>query len=202
MPPGSARRAISSPTQLGAPSPKLAELGPARGGASREVIVAVGPAFGTALTRTIGELDARRVLAAILTGVAERRADRAHRSRSTTARIARRSAMPARSSAARASRIGIQSRGTTMIQKRGLARLQQPGAVPAIAQPDARNLSRDRPQRRALCQGRSHDAGAGAGGQLGAAAADRQDHAAAPPRNRRDQRSPAGRAGFDWEPDV
>ena len=50
-PPGSARRAISSPTQIGAPSPKLAELGPARAGARREVIVAVGPAFGTALTR-------------------------------------------------------------------------------------------------------------------------------------------------------
>src|SRR5260221_11826001 len=42
--------------QLGAPVAALAELGPARPGSSNEVVVAVGPAFGTALTSTIGKL--------------------------------------------------------------------------------------------------------------------------------------------------
>jgi propanediol dehydratase medium subunit len=39
-------------------------------GTMPEVIVAVGPAFGTAMTRTIGGLEHADVLKAILTGVA------------------------------------------------------------------------------------------------------------------------------------
>ena len=55
---------------LGEPLTKLVELGPAARGTQAEVVIAVGPAFGTVLTRTIGGLDHADVLAAILTGVA------------------------------------------------------------------------------------------------------------------------------------
>jgi propanediol dehydratase large subunit len=108
--------------QLGTPSPKLAELGPARGGNSREVIVAVGPAFGRVLVKTIGELDHEAVLAAILTGVAEEgltaRIVRINHS-SDCAEIGRVGAELSGSGIG----IGVQSRGTTIIHQRGLARL-------------------------------------------------------------------------------
>ncbi len=108
--------------QIGSPSKRLAELGPARAGSQREVLLAVGPAFGRELTRTIGGLEHEDVLAAILTGVAEE---------GLTARILRIShssdcaeigyvgAQLSGSGIA----IGLQSRGTTIIHKRGLARL-------------------------------------------------------------------------------
>ena len=54
-----------SPEELSA---KLGELGPAKVGTQPEVVVAVGPAFGTGLTKTIGGLAHEDVLAAILTG--------------------------------------------------------------------------------------------------------------------------------------
>jgi propanediol dehydratase large subunit len=108
--------------QLGDPSPKLVELGPARAGSATEVIVAVGPAFGRALTKTIGELEHEAVLAAILTGVAEEgltaRILRVNHS-SDCAEIGHVGAQFSGSGIA----IGIQSRGTTIIHKRGLARL-------------------------------------------------------------------------------
>lgn len=108
--------------QLGSPSPRLAELGPARAGNSREVIVAVGPAFGRVLTKTIGELDHEAVLAAILTGVAEQgltaRIVRVNHS-SDCAEIGRIGAQLSGSGIG----VGLQSRGTTIIHKRGLARL-------------------------------------------------------------------------------
>jgi len=108
--------------QLGAPSPRLAELGPARAGTGREVIVAVGPAFGRVLTKTIGELDHEAVLAAILTGVAEEgltaRIVRVNHS-SDCAEIGRVGAELSGSGIG----VGLQSRGTTIIHKRGLARL-------------------------------------------------------------------------------
>jgi propanediol dehydratase large subunit len=108
--------------RIGTPLTNLAPLGPARPGTQREVIVTVGPAFGTALTQTIGGLKHADVLAAILTGVA---------SEGLTARIVKvcRSSDLAAISHAGAElsgsgiAIGLQSRGTTMIQKRGLARL-------------------------------------------------------------------------------
>ncbi|MBX0329807.1 propanediol/glycerol family dehydratase large subunit [Oscillochloris sp. ZM17-4] len=108
--------------QLGEPSGKLVELGPARAGTQTEVILAVGPAFGRALTKTIGELEHEEVLAAILTGVAEE---------GLTARILRVSHssdcaeighVGAQLSGSGIS-VGLQSRGTTVIHKRGLARL-------------------------------------------------------------------------------
>jgi propanediol dehydratase large subunit len=108
--------------RIGTPLASLAALGSARPGTQREVIVAVGPAFGVALTQTIGGLKHADVLAAILTGVARE---------GLTARIVRvcRSSDLAAISHAGAElsgsgiAIGLQSRGTTMIQQRGLARL-------------------------------------------------------------------------------
>lgn len=108
--------------QLGAPLPQLAELGPARAGTGREVIVAVGPAFGRVLTKTIGALPHADVLAAILTGVAEEgltaRIVRVNHS-SDCAEIGRVGAELSGSGIG----VGLQSRGTTIIHKRGLARL-------------------------------------------------------------------------------
>jgi hypothetical protein len=108
--------------RIGAPLAQLAELGLARRGSDREVIVAVGPAFGTALTQTIGGLPHEHVLAAILTGVAREgltaRIVRVYRS-SDLAALSHAGAELSGSGIA----IGLQSRGTTMIQRRGLARL-------------------------------------------------------------------------------
>ncbi len=106
----------------GPPSPKLVEIGPARASTRTEVIVAVGPGFNTALTRTIGGLEHEAVLAAILSGVADEgltaRVIKVYRS-SDLAAIGYAGAEISGSGIA----IGLQSRGTTVIHKRGLARL-------------------------------------------------------------------------------
>lgn len=108
--------------QLGAPVASLAEIGLARPGSANEVVVAVGPAFGTALTSTIGNLAHADVLAAILTGVASEgltaRVIKIYHS-SDCAAIGYAGAQLSGSGIA----IGMQSRGTTVIQKRGLPRL-------------------------------------------------------------------------------
>lgn len=108
--------------RIGTPSKKLAELGPARHGTQTEVILAVGPAFGRELTRTIGGLEHEEVLAAILTGVAEEgltaRVVRVAHS-SDCAEIGHAGAQLSGSGIS----VGLQSRGTTIIHKRGLARL-------------------------------------------------------------------------------
>jgi propanediol dehydratase large subunit len=108
--------------QIGEPCPHLAELGPAGARDEREVIVAVGPAFGTALTRTINGLEHEEVLAAILTGIASQglvgRVVKVYRT-SDCAAIGQIGADLSGSGIA----IGLQSRGTTVIHKRGLARL-------------------------------------------------------------------------------
>jgi len=108
--------------RIGSPLVQLAELGLARRGSEREVIVAVGPAFGVALTQTIGGLPHQDVLAAILTGVAREgltaRIVKVYQS-SDLAAIGHAGAELSGSGIA----IGLQSRGTTMIQKQGLARL-------------------------------------------------------------------------------
>ena len=86
------------------------------------MVLAVGPGFGTALTRTIGSLEHEDVLKAILTGVA---------SEGLVARIIKvyHSAdcaaighVGARLSGSGIG-IGLQSRGTAVIQKQGLAPL-------------------------------------------------------------------------------
>jgi hypothetical protein len=52
--------------------PIVGELGPARvGDDSREVVVAVGPAFAEAIRRTIGDLDHRDVLDSVCDGIRE-----------------------------------------------------------------------------------------------------------------------------------
>ncbi len=108
--------------QVGTPLQKLVEVGPAKQGTREEVIVAVGPAFGTELTRTINGLDHEAVLVAILTGVAKE---------GLIARIVK---VKHTSDCAAIGQvgsdlsgsgigIGLQSRGTTVIHKKGLARL-------------------------------------------------------------------------------
>ncbi len=108
--------------QIGEPSKRLVEVGQAKRGTKQEVIVAVGPAFGKELTKTIGGLDHEAVLRAILTGVAKE---------GLVARIVKVkhtsdcAAIGAIGSDLSGSGIGIglQSRGTAVIHQRGLARL-------------------------------------------------------------------------------
>jgi propanediol dehydratase medium subunit len=120
-------RQAQSPREFVAPhagpaSPKLVEIGPARASTRPEIVVAVGPGFNRALTRTIGGLEHEAVLAAILSGVADEgltaRIVKVYRS-SDLAAIGYAGAEVSGSGIA----IGLQSRGTTVIHKRGLARL-------------------------------------------------------------------------------
>ncbi|MEZ4860780.1 MAG: propanediol/glycerol family dehydratase large subunit [Caldilineaceae bacterium] len=108
--------------QVGTPTPKLVHMGPAKEGTRNEVIVAVGPAFNAELTRTIGGLEHEAVLEAILTGVAEEgmiaRIVKVHHT-SDCAAIGQIGAELSGSGIG----IGLQSRGTTVIHKKGLARL-------------------------------------------------------------------------------
>jgi len=108
--------------QIGTPLEKLVEVGPAKPGTRQEVIVAVGPAFGKEMTRTIGGLEHEDVLSAILTGVAKEgltaRIVKVKHS-SDCAAIGHTGSDLSGSGIA----IGIQSRGTTVIHKKGLARL-------------------------------------------------------------------------------
>lgn len=108
--------------QIGEPSSKLVEIGPAVRGEQQEVVIAVGPAFGKAMTRTIGGLEHEDVLAAMLTGIASEglvaRIVKVYHS-SDCAAIGHVGARLSGTGIA----IGIQSRGTTVIQKRGLAPL-------------------------------------------------------------------------------
>jgi propanediol dehydratase large subunit len=121
IPQAQSPRAFVAP-HTGAPSPRLAEIGDARPGVRPEVIVAVGPGWNTALTRTIGGLSHEDVLAAILSGVAAEgltaRIVKVYAS-SDCAAIGHAGARLSGSGVA----IGIQSRGTTVIHRRDLARL-------------------------------------------------------------------------------
>jgi hypothetical protein len=108
--------------QMGEPVGRLAEIGAAVPGTQPEVIVAVGPAFGTALTRTINGLEHEDVLEAILTGIASEgmiaRIVKVYHT-SDCAAIGYVGARLSGSGIA----IGIQSRGTTVIHKKTLAPL-------------------------------------------------------------------------------
>lgn len=108
--------------QIGTPLETLVELGQAGRGTQPEVIVAVGPAFGKALTRTIGGLEHADVLKAILTGIASEglvaRIVKVYHT-SDCAQIGWVGSRLSGSGIA----IGLQSRGTAVIHKRGLARL-------------------------------------------------------------------------------
>ena len=108
--------------QIGEPLQNLVEVGQAVKGTQPEVVLAVGPGFGTALTRTIGGLEHDDVLQAILTGVASQglvaRIIKVYHS-SDCAAIGHVGAHLSGSGIG----IGLQSRGTAVIQKRGLAPL-------------------------------------------------------------------------------
>lgn len=107
---------------IGRPSTRLAEIAPAVRGTQTEVVLAVGPAFGTALTRTIGKLEHEAVLEAILTGIAKEgliaRIVKVYHT-SDCAAIGHVAAHLSGSGIG----IGLQSRGTTVIQKKGFAPL-------------------------------------------------------------------------------
>ncbi len=108
--------------RTGTPSGRLAEIGQAMPGTQPEVVVGVGPAFATALTKTIGGLEHEAVLEAILTGIAKEgliaRLVKVYHS-SDCAAIGHVAARLSGSGIG----IGLQSRGTTVIQKKGLAPL-------------------------------------------------------------------------------
>lgn len=104
------------------PSKRLTELGPAAKGGTREVVVAVGPAFGRELTETINGLPHEQVLERILAGIAEEglsaRLVKVHHS-ADCAFIGYAGAQLSGSGVS----IGLQSRGTTVIHQADLAPL-------------------------------------------------------------------------------
>jgi hypothetical protein len=104
------------------PARRLTELGPAAKGTTCEVVLAVGPAFGRALTETIGGIPHEQVLEQILTGIAEEglsaRIVKVHHS-ADCAFIGYAGAQLSGSGVA----IGLQSRGTTVIHRADLAPL-------------------------------------------------------------------------------
>jgi propanediol dehydratase large subunit len=108
--------------QIGTPLETLAEMGPAKPGTRQEVIVAVGPAFGKEMTRTINGLEHEAVLMAILTGVAKEGLVARIVKVKHTSDCAAIGAVASELSGSGIG-IGIQSRGTTVIHKKGLARL-------------------------------------------------------------------------------
>jgi len=101
----------------------LEEIGPARRGDQPEVVVAVGPAFGVEIDQSIGRLDHRDVLSAMLQGVqgegVPARVVRVHHT-SDCAFIGHAGAQLSGSGVA----IGVQSKGTTVIHQRDLAPLE------------------------------------------------------------------------------
>jgi propanediol dehydratase large subunit len=134
--------------QVGTPLAVLGEIGPAKAGSQPEVVVAVGPAFGTALTKTIGGLAHEEVLAAILTGVASEgligRVVKVYQS-SDLGAIGQDGAQLSGSGVA----VGIQSRGTTIIHQKDLPRLnnlelfpQSPSLTLEIYEAIGRNAAR------------------------------------------------------------
>lgn len=108
--------------RLGLPIDGLDPYGPAKRGGHTEVVVAIGPAFGRIITQTIGGIPHEEVLKAVLTGIAEEgligRIVRIWHS-SDCAEIGHVGAQLSGSGIA----IGIQSRGTSIIHRVDLARL-------------------------------------------------------------------------------
>ena len=105
------------------PEAWLEEIGPAKPGDRPEVVIALGPAFGAEIDRTIGGLDHRAVLSAVAEGIADEglpaRAVRIHHT-SDCAFIGLAGARLSGSGVA----VGIQSKGTTVIHQRDLAPLE------------------------------------------------------------------------------
>ncbi len=107
---------------VGEPLSRLVEIGPAARGRGKEVVLALGPAFGRALGKTIGGLEHEEVLKAILSGIASEgalaRIIRIYHS-SDCAAIGFVGARLSGSGIA----IGLQSRGTAVIHQKDLAPL-------------------------------------------------------------------------------
>ena len=133
---------------LGEPLPRLVEIGPAARGTGKEVVLALGPAFGRALGRTIGGLEHEDVLKAILGGIADEgtvaRIVRVYHS-SDCAAIGFVGARLSGSGVA----IGMQSRGTAVIHQKDLAPLnnlelfpQSPSLTLATYESIGRNAAR------------------------------------------------------------
>jgi propanediol dehydratase large subunit len=104
-------------------APWLEEAGQALSGTGMEVVIAIGPAFGHTLTRTIGGLDHRDVLWEIVAGLRDEGvAARTVRIRHTSdcAFIGHAGAQLSGSGIA----IGLQSKGTTVIHRRDLVPLE------------------------------------------------------------------------------
>ncbi|MGG1576326.1 glycerol dehydratase reactivase beta/small subunit family protein, partial [Fictibacillus sp. NRS-1165] len=99
---------------------KLAEIGPATKGTNpREVVVAIAPAFGKEMNKTIVKVDHALVLREILSGIEEQGAvPRVIRSL-RTADLAFMAHGAAKMSGSGIG-IGLQSRGTTVIHQRDL----------------------------------------------------------------------------------
>ncbi len=101
----------------------LEEIGSAKPGDAPEVIIALGPAFGKTIHHTLGGLDHRDVLRAVLEGIGDERVParivRIHHT-SDCASIGHTGAQLSGSGVA----IGIQSKGTTVIHQRDLAPLE------------------------------------------------------------------------------
>jgi propanediol dehydratase large subunit/glycerol dehydratase large subunit len=108
--------------RIGVPCARLHEVGDAKKGSANELIVAVGPAFGASLTRTINGLEHEAVLEAIFTGVAKEgmtaRLVKVYHT-SDCAAIGYSGAQLSGSGIA----IGLQSRGTAVIHRAGYPRL-------------------------------------------------------------------------------
>ena len=130
------------------PAERLQEMGTAARGAANEVVVAVGPGFGRALTKTINDIPHERVLEEVLTGIAEEgliaRIIKVHH----TADCAFIGYAGAQLSGSGIS-IGIQSRGTTVIHRSDLAPLNNlelfsmsPNLTPASFRQIGRNAAR------------------------------------------------------------
>ncbi len=132
----------------GAPLSRLVEIGPASKGRQNEILLAVGPAFGRALTTTIGGLAHEDVLKAILSGIAGEgmiaRILRVYHS-SDCAAIGYVGARLSGSGIG----IGLQSRGTAVIHQKDLAPLnnlelfpQSPSLTLATYEAIGRNAAR------------------------------------------------------------
>ena len=103
--------------------PWLEEIGPALPGREPEVVVAIGPAFGTGIHHALSGLDLRQVLDALVQGVAdEGLTSRIVRIQTTSdcAFIGHAGAQLSGSGVA----VGIQSKGTAVIHQRDLAPLE------------------------------------------------------------------------------
>ena len=133
---------------IGQPLSRLVEVGPAAVGTTREVVLALGPAFGCALATTIGGFDHEDVLEAILGGVAAEgmiaRIVRVYHS-SDCAAIGYVGARLSGSGIG----IGLQSRGTAVIHQKDLAPLnnlelfpQSPSLTLATYEAIGRNAAR------------------------------------------------------------